>query len=314
MSEKSKSNARDGKIVYIKTACSHEFKTMFDVLNGILTEITMQFVKGDESKKEKGGIKIQAYDRNKITIIYVKLEADKFNEFYMKPDEYSVGIDLHEFYKYIKFLKKDEIIKLYIDEDDEQNIVVNVDNKGEEDIFKLKRMDVDEVNDDLPPNAQFDMMVSMPTSSFRRVCHKIHQFSGDIEIRCTNKQIEFRCVGDCTNLEQKFKHVQNLEDDKKGVHIKNMNSSSKNSSNIFHSVYDLNNIILFNKCCALCDTLQLYLRNDFPLFIYWNIGILGKFLIGFAPKDDGSNNTEMNYNTELDKYYEESSLKMKENI
>ena len=44
---------------------------------------------------------------------------------------------------------------------------------------------------------------------------------------------------------------------------------------IIQGVYDLKNLILFTKCTNLCTNVELYMKNDYPIVIKYDVAQLG---------------------------------------
>ena len=43
-------------------------------------------------------------------------------------------------------------------------------------------------------------------------------------------------------------------------------------------------LVLFSKCTNLCNSVELFLKNDFPLITKYNIASLGEIKLCLAPK------------------------------
>ena len=53
-------------------------------------------------------------------------------------------------------------------------------------------------------------------------------------------------------------------------------------------VFSLKYLILFTKCTNLCNQIQLYIKNDYPLIIQYTIASLGMIKLCLAPITDNS--------------------------
>jgi len=253
----------------------------------------------EEAKKQSGGIRILELDPHQTLLIYVKLNAEHFSEFYVKYPVYSVGLDLIKLHKYLKTIDKESILTLSVDKDDEQNILFEAHNDTKKCVssYKQKLMDLDDVNKKLPHQTKFEIMVTMDTSEFHKLCREMHQFSDHIEITCTKKEITFKCHGDSNVFFKKFSNSD------KNVKITCLAKDDKKPI-IVQAIYELSYLVTFGKCQGLCPDLQLYLKNDFPLFIHYQVAILGKMLIGLTPVDEKAIKKENDYDETNDKFYD----------
>ena len=51
-----------------------------------------------------------------------------------------------------------------------------------------------------------------------------------------------------------------------------------------HLYYNLKHLVMFTKCTNLCNTIELYMKNDFPIVIKFQVGSLGTLKLAIAPK------------------------------
>lgn len=260
-----------------------------------------------KDKEIDGGIRIMALDDRETLLIYVKLESSNFVRFYVKPHIHSVGLDLLEFHKFMKTVDKESVMKIFIDKDDEQSLQFELRNeiKHNSKKYKQKLMDIDDNSNQLPADANFEMSVIMDTVDFRKACSEINQFSEYVEITCTSKKITFKCKGDQSDFSVSY------DNSSSGVRILSLNKNTKVPC-IVQAIYDLKHLVTFGKCVNLCSEMQIYLKNDFPLFIRYNIGSLGKMLIGLSPIDSKTIKKDMNYDDKMDGFYKQKSVVAKD--
>jgi proliferating cell nuclear antigen PCNA len=326
------------KIVRIQTEHSAEIKVLFDVLKEILTEATITFLgnpdqnteeqkkkekkesdsdsdeekdekdetdekkkkdddgtkKNETQKKVQGGIKIVAVDDHQSLMIYVKLNSENFFDFFVKYKVYSIGIDLRELHKFMKTIDKDCIMTMSIDKDEQQKIEFHLQNqlKSIDKYHKQKLLDTDDNTKRMPKQTEFEMTVLMDTSDFKKVCTEMSQFSEYVEILCTSKEITFKCVGDQSESVIKFKSGENGS-------VKILSLKNDKKSPIVQGIYNLKQLVTFGRCVNLCNDMQLYLRNSYPLFIHYTVGSLGKMLVGLTPTDHESIKRNGNFDEKL---------------
>lgn len=321
-------NEHEHRIIDIQTEHIIQLKTLFETLKDVLHETNISFVKNDnitnndqekdkkkksklepDDKLDNGGIiKIMATDDHKTLLIRVKLEAKEFLRFNIKPAEYSAGIDLMQLYKYFKTIK-DGILTIYIDDENEQYIVFEVYNDEQKSTneFKLKLMDIDNKIYSIPP-ANFVMTVTINCAEFHKLCRDMHQLSEFIEITCTNKKISFSCQGDSASNTKTFENCNNKDADK-GVKIRCAKNNEDSKPEIVRAIFELKYLVMFNKCTNLCNEIQLFLRNEYPLFIQYSIATLGTMLIGLVPVDEKNFLKNTNEN---DKFYNDTEITIKD--
>lgn len=274
--------------------------------------------KNKDGKTKKGGIKILATDEKKTLLIDVKLDAENFSTFWCKKKEFDIGISVTQLYKFLKYLDKDDILTMSMDTEDKLNIVLKVDNakKNYDTIYRLKLQDIDKIQYK-PPQVQFDVVIHIDTSEFHRVCREMNTIANYMEIKCTRKAITFTCKGDCSdrsttyyNIDSKNKDGKNKddkdEDEPRGVSIR----FAKNpKAEIIQGIYKLENLVMFTKCASLCNEIEIYMKNSYPICIKYTVATLGR--INFCLSPYNARNIDRNFD-DNDEFYDDKEIKLKE--
>jgi proliferating cell nuclear antigen len=250
--------------------------------------------KEKENDDNKGGIKILTVDKLKTLLVHVKLPADRFDVFKCKHKTCDIGVNLIELQKLVKSLDKDDTLKIYIDEEDEQNLVLNTVNreKSSDTIDTLKLMDVDKNHYKIPPTA-FDASIRMDSSEFHKLCNEMANLSEDLEIKCTAGAITFTCQGDGSGRTKTYYVKDN------GIQI---NFSNKAKVQIVQGIFELKYLNMFKKCANLCNQIQIFMKNNYPLCINYTVATLGTLLIGLTPVNEKNTN---NFDDDEDLYEDE---------
>ena len=95
--------------------------------------------------------------------------------------------------------------------------------------------------------------------------------SNTIEIKCITNYLIFKCNGDFASQETVMGEVDS------GL------SYIKNSKNIVQGIFDLKFLVLFTKCTNLSTSIELYLKDDYPLIIRYQVANLGEVKLCLAP-------------------------------
>ena len=59
---------------------------------------------------------------------------------------------------------------------------------------------------------------------------------------------------------------------------------SDSSEEIVQGVFALKHLVLFTKCTNLCNSIEMYMKNNFPIVIKFTVGSLGCLKLALAPK------------------------------
>ena len=146
--------------------------------------------------------------------------------------------------------------------------------------FKLNLMDLNNGNIRIPP-AQFTSVITMKSTDFQKICRDMVNISDEIEIKAVDSSLILTCkgefaeqetvIGECSSNGISF--CQTSED-----------KSDNNSSEIIQGIFSLKYLTLFAKCTNLCPSIQIYLKNDYPLIVCYSVGSLGEIKMCLAPK------------------------------
>jgi proliferating cell nuclear antigen len=227
-------------------------------------------------KQEMNGgcIRFTATDHTKTSIINMALFGNQFNKFEIGKSVVDVGINLAQFYKIIKSIENDDVMRLYIDKEDRQNLVIETKRgSGESDsCSKMKLMDINKKKLNIPPTS-FDAVITIDTNQFHKKCKDMSNFADYIDIQCTRNKLTFTCKGDAID------HSHNFYPETSGVRIK----FAKNAPPVVQGIFELKYIVMFTKCSGLCDEIQIFMKNNYPLSINYTIATLGRILFCLAP-------------------------------
>ena len=253
-------------LLEIKTVQTNAIKVLIEALKELLTDTNVEF---DES-----GMKIVSMNSTKTVLVHLKLKANKFDKYFCK-NRIIVGISMINFFKLIKTITNNDTLSLYIDESNQNILGIQIENGEKRSVtnYKLNLMDLNEERIEIPP-AEFDSIITMPSSDFQKICRDMHNLSDTIEIKSVGSQLIFSCKGDF--VEQETKLGQTAE----GVNFVKNNDGT----DIIQGYYNLKDLVFFAKCTNLCNTIELYMKNNFPIVITFSVGNLGTLKLALAPK------------------------------
>ena len=138
-------------------------------------------------------------------------------------------------------------------------------------------MDLNEESVEIP-SAEFGSIITMPSNQFQKICRDMSVFTDIMEIKSIGENLILSCNGDFAEQETV------LGETKEGVSFVKNNEPD----NIIQGYYNLKSLVLFTKCTNLCNNIEIYLRNNFPIIIKYEVGDLGELKLCLAPKCDSS--------------------------
>jgi proliferating cell nuclear antigen len=272
------------RILEVKTIQSSAFRVLIESLKELLTDVNIEFRRkeekevGEEKNKNKGGMRIMAMNNKKTVLIHLKLDADNFEVFECQKQKITVGINMLHFFKLIKTIDTASVLTLYIDSDDTSKLGIKIENAEKKQItnYKLGLMDLDIDQLEVPPTS-FDSVITLPSSDFHKLCRDMNYISEFIEIQNVGKNIILKGSGEIATQETILGETMN------GLNV------SRNDNNIIvQGKYELKHLVMFTKCTSLCSSIDIYMKNEYPLVIHYQVASLGDIYLCLTPIVDNN--------------------------
>ena len=257
------------KVMELKTVQTGAFKTMTEALKEILTDANIEFT--DSS------MKIITMDPTQTILVHLKLEKDNF-EYYHCEHKIFIGINMLNFFKLVRTLTNNDALTLFIEKENPNLLGIRIENGEKNSLtnYFLNLIEVDETSYQIPP-AQFESIITMPSNEFNKICRDMNNLTDIIEIKSVGSQLIFSCKGDFATQETIIG-----ETDSGLTFVK-----SCGDENIIQGYYNLKHLVLFTKCTHLCQSIEMYMKNNFPIVIKFSVGNLGNLKLALAPKIEG---------------------------
>jgi proliferating cell nuclear antigen len=250
----------------VKTVQTNAFKTLCEALKEILTDTNIIF--------SEDGIKIIAMDPSHTVLVHLKLDKNSFEEYHCN-EKVIVGISMLNFFKLIKTMTNNDTLTLFIEKSDENKLGIRIENGEKNSIttYKLNLMDLNEDNITIPP-AAFESIITLPSTDFQKICRDMSNLSDTIEIKSVGQQLVFGCNGNFASQETVIGQTS------AGLSF----VKTTDSTDIIQGYYNLKHLVLFTKCTNLCNQIEIYMKNNFPIVIRFAVGSLGSLKLALAPQ------------------------------
>ena len=246
--------------MFLKTVQATSFRNIFEVLKDIINDINIYF--------DSTGIRISTLDTARVSLVHMVLGAENFEE-YSCPTEIIAGLNIGNTYKLLKSITNNDTLSISINGPEFMDIVIHNESKKSMSKFSLKLLDIDEEVLDIP-DINMDMVTTLPSVDFQRICRDMGNLSNDIKIRRHENFITFSCCGDFANQETQVTCAESV---------------SSEMSNIFSLRY----INLFTKATGMSSSVQLLQSSgniEMPIILRYTVANLGDIKFFLAPKTD----------------------------
>jgi len=262
-------------ILSIQTVQISPFRTLMTALKDILLETNITF--------SKDGIKIINMDKSHTILAHLQLDASQFESYECKMDKIIIGVNMLHLFKLINTIDNDDTLTIYIEENDYTDGVVqylglkfeNGDIKQQK-IQKLRLIEPEHEEFEIP-DVTFSSVLNLPSTDFQKIIRDLSCISDKIEIRSViskdGVELIFKCRGGFAEAE-----VRRAETDGSMHYIQ-----KQDKQKIIQGEFSLKNLGYFIKCTNLCNQIEMYLENNLPLVVKYNVASLGVIKLCLAP-------------------------------
>jgi proliferating cell nuclear antigen len=254
----------ENTIFEIKTIQSSIIKTLIEALKEILNDTVIEI--------NKDFIKIVTMDNSHIILVHLKLFSDKF-EYYTCNKSISIGINMLNLYKIIKTVNNNDVITFFMYNDNLNHLGIKIENmdKNTKTTYFLNLLDLNNEHFDIP-EVQFNSVITLPSNDFQKLMRDMNNIADFVEIKNINNKFMLTCSGDfCT--QETILHDNDV-----------ININNSNETDIIQGNFNLKYLVLFTKCTNLSNNVELYLKNDYPLIIKYNVASLGQLKLCLSPQ------------------------------
>lgn len=260
------------------------FKLLFNLIKEPLRDIALHLT--------PTGIECQHYDISNNIHCILKLYENKFEDYYIDEqfrDGIYVGFNTINMVKILKGITvKDEDITFYVrglPENFRFSVEINGNKKGCKLSADIDLIDIEPQRFTIPDLEKYPLIIDINSKDFqsiisqlKTVSHEIPR-SQDIEIMYYNNLLSFTIPNNIYGSEVKIEKPYEVSPDL-NLHFENI---------IYMITIKLQILINLTKSPNLSPNILIYMNNNAPVFFEYNVGTLGKFIIGMNTIDDFDN-------------------------
>ncbi len=269
-------------VLEMKTVQIAPVRTLMTALKDKLLETNIIFNQeytDSSGKLIPAGIRVINMDKSHTILAHLFLDALKFEHFYCKYPKIVIGVNMLHLFKLINTIDNDDTLTIYIEEKDYSDGIVeylglkfeNGDIKQSK-IQKLKLIEPDEEELDMP-SVKFSSIINLPSTDFQKIIRDLSNISERLEIKSVGNELVFSCTGPFASCK-----ISRSESDGITEFVKKCDDTS-----VIQGEFSLKNLSYFIKCTNLCNNIEMYLENDLPLVVKYNVASLGEVKLCVAP-------------------------------
>jgi proliferating cell nuclear antigen len=262
-------SSTEGSVLTIKTVQIAPFRTLMTALKDILLETNITF--------GADGMRIINMDKSHTILAHLHLAAQNFEFYECKKDKIIIGVNMFHLFKLINTIENDETLTIYIENADYVEgsvsyLTLKYEN-GEIKQCKTQKLRLIEPEpEELQyPDVKFSSIINLPSQDFQKIIRDLSCISDKLEIKSVGNELIFKCSGQFASAE-----IHRAESDGMSFTLK------QDSSKIIQGEFSLKNLGYFIKCTNLCQQIEMYLENDLPFVVKYNVASLGEIKLCLA--------------------------------
>ena len=251
--------------VFIQTVQGSVIRTLFEVLKDVVYESLLIIT------PER--VKITTMDCSKSSLVYMDLLASSFEQFHCT-SEHRCGISMLSAFKLIKTIaNKTDIVTFFLHKQRPHDLGIAIQNEQIRacTVFCLKLLDMNH-QDIVIPNFEYDSVVSMPSSTLQKMCRDMSNLGSFVDIETDQESMRMSVVGDFASQSTVFSTGSD--------------EISLSTQHPFAGRFSLKFMNLFGRASSLSQQTSIYLKNQHPLVLSYDVGSLGELKFLLTPQLD----------------------------
>lgn len=260
----------ENNVLTIKTVQIQPIRNMITAIKDILIDATITFT--------KNGMKIINFDKTHTILVNVFLNANRFEQYNCIPDKIIVCANTLHLFKVISTLSNDDTLSMYIDKADYHDGIVShlglqYDNGEIKQCYSQKLRLIEPDPEELVvPDVEYSTIINLPTTDFQKIIRDLNGISDRIEIKSVGSDLIFSCEGNFASS-----RIFRSESDGFLEFLQKPDAST-----VIQGEFSLKSLSHFIKCTPLCSHLEMYLGNDLPLIVKYDVASLGNIKLCLA--------------------------------
>jgi proliferating cell nuclear antigen len=276
----------------VRTVQVSVIKTLIEALKDLLTDTTVDVT--------PSGIRLIATDTAMVVLVNLRLYSDRFEFYKCAEERVRLGVNMMNLHRLVKTCMNSDTLTLFMEEDDRNRLGIRIDSseKNTKTVYKLNLLTLPQETITVGPT-QFDDVIVLNSQDFQKMVRDMNTVAENVDIRVVRDEVTLCCKGDFCAQETVLINecvkdttlAAGPEHDGRGGHEGEessdvMTQSIKGAEDITQGQFSLRHLVLFTRCTNLSNYVELFMKNDFPLIVRYNVSTLGDIKLVVAPQLD----------------------------
>jgi proliferating cell nuclear antigen len=260
-------------VLFLKTIQVQAIRTLFSTLKEILCDVTIVFT--------RKSISILEMDKNKTILVNLKLNSDKFQIYKCIKDKIIICVNMSNLNMLIGNMSNDDVLSIYIDKESyNDGIVIDLglkfeNSKKKQIICHKLRLIEPETQEYLLPDIKYLSIINLRTTDFQKIIKDLNSIADRVEIKSVGNEFRFSVDGSYS------KSLVSLFSSETNEHMSFI--QKPDNSVVIQGIFALKALSNITKCTQLCTNLEIYLGNNLPLTIRYEVADLGEISMSIMP-------------------------------
>jgi proliferating cell nuclear antigen len=249
--------------LYVKTVQGGALRSLFEVLCHIVHDTNLSWEPLTDGDDDKGGLRVLTMDGARCALIFLRLDAESFDEYHC-PGQLVTGVNMTSLWKLLKTASSHDTITLYIEAASPHELGITITNseKNARTNYSLKLLDCDSETIKIP-EAKFDRVLTLPSAYFQRLCREMTYLGEFMRISTDGVALTLSCDGSFASQSTTVGEADGCM------------AITETTGESVEGTFSLRYLSLFTRASGLCNTVQLFLKKDYPLVLSYSVASLG---------------------------------------
>lgn len=259
---------KDECLLYARTVQASVIKVLIEALKDLIFDTELVF--------DSDGIRVVDLDNTRVVMVHLRLDAEKFETF-VCTEPVRIGINLGNLYKLLKTVGNSDTLTMFLEKGDRSRLGIRLESEERraKTEFKINLLDVKSRPINIPP-VEFSSCVILSSTDFQKIIRDMYSISDRVEIRNVQNRLFLTCKGDFCQQETVLEESDKFADASHGG----------GAGDIIQGVFCLKYLALFCKCSSLCSSVEVNMKNDYPLVVRYAVASLGELKLCLTPKSN----------------------------
>lgn len=253
--------------VVMRTVQGGTFRQLFEVLKDCVREVNIEF--------GEGGFRIRAMDAGHIMVADVRVHAEGL-EYYRCSRPMTLGVCTKNMHDLLKNMTTRSMLELLFDLDhpDRMRITITDQERRLTSVAHMKLYEIDMEDLVIEGHGEGDCHVQLPSADFTKIVREMHAVGDTLEMRCPKGDpvLYLRVCGEMGDLENTLfpNEDQTVITPPPGGDVT--------------GDFALRYLTTLARAGALCQTMRIHFRTDFPLTLEYRTGNVLTLWMMLAPR------------------------------